>query len=242
MLRTAQIVKHITTAFSNLVFDEKYHTYTNKIVGTRYPPVTSLVEGHANPFDAEAMLPHSAKKEGVTIDELRRKWSLINTTALDIGTNTHKFLEKFNGSQTPSNGYEEAGVKFLKSIGGTGGRDILFRELRMYSRKYRYAGTTDLLLRDVSNNLTIGDYKTNGDLFKAYGFLRPPFEYLESSPFNKYQLQLSYYQIMIEDIGYTVDNRMLIHLKPSGEFKLFYGYDFTKQLRMYLNTVSFSIN
>lgn len=245
--RTAEIKKHISASFSNLIFDEKYHIYTNKVTGMKYPPVTRLVEGHADPFNAEAMLPYSAKKEGMTVDELRRKWSLINTTALDIGTNTHEFLEKFNGSQTPSNGYEEAGIKFLKFTGGR--YTILFKELRMYSRKYSYAGTTDLVFENVEstdvgigNSLSIGDYKTNGDLFKSYGFLRPPFEYLESSPFNKYQLQLSYYQIMLEDIGYTIKDRIIVHLKAIGEYRLFYGYDFTKELRKHMGMISFIAN
>ena len=89
----------ISTMFSDLQFDSQRHLYF--VEGVKYPSVSSRVELHAPKFDAEKILPYSAKKEGVTVDELRRKWQTINKSACDLGHEVHEFLENFSGIETP---------------------------------------------------------------------------------------------------------------------------------------------
>ena len=106
----------------------------------------------------------------------------------------------------------------------------------MFSKKYKYAGTADLLLLEkATGNVLLADYKTNKDLFKSYDLLHSPFEYLESSPYNKYQLQLSYYQIMLEEIDIKISDRLLVYLKIDGTYRVFNTVDFTEQLKSYLD-------
>jgi len=229
---------HILKAYSYLTFDENKHIYYWK--GLRVPlSVTGLVKQHVPKFDADKILPYSAMKasreEGRTVSthELRRRWQLINENACNLGTRVHKFMENYTGIETPSLPQEEAGIKYIRDLEGK--YSISFRELRAYSREFNYAGTMDLPLEVIgSNGYVVDDYKTTGDLFKAYDNLYPPFEYLESSAYNHYQLQLSYYQIMLEEVGLRIENRRLIHLKADGEYRIYDLQDYTKELKDYM--------
>lgn len=225
--------------FSDLTFDEKRHLYYWK--GQRVPfSVTGLVKKFVPPFDEAKFLPLSAAKlsretgEIVSQHELKRRWQLTNTTACDLGTKVHKFLEDYTGIEKPTCGQEIAGIQYIKDLEGE--YKIAFRELRAYSKEFNFAGTMDIPLQSVRNpnEYIIDDYKTNGDLFKAYDLMYPPFGNLESSAYNAYQLQLSYYQIMLEDAGLNIVGRRLVHLKADGTYKIWPLWDYTQILRDYM--------
>lgn len=210
----------ISAEFSDLEFDEQRHIYS--VRGIKLPSVSSKVESHSPKFDTEGILPWSAKKHGVDIDTLRKKWVKTNQDACDLGHETHDFLEEFTGVEKAKTPYEAAGVNFIRDIS----KDyiIVFRELRMYSRKYRYAGTEDLLLMHKERlTLATADYKTNGDIFKNYKGQRllSPFDDLENTPFNKAQIQFTYYEVMLEEIGCPIAEKLLVYLRADGVYKVF---------------------
>lgn len=60
------------------------------------------------------------------------------------------------------------------------------------------------------------------------------FDNLLDSPYNKYQLQLSFYQILLEQIGLKVSSRKLIWLRPTGKYELYNTEDYTDVLRDWL--------
>ncbi len=108
----------------------------------------------------------------------------------------------------------------------------------MYSSKYFYAGTPDMILFDVVKNyLVIIDYKTNKDLFKNWGYLLEPFDTMECHPYNKYQLQLSYYKIMLEEKGFEVGTTLIIHLKSDGNYIPYETIDLTQELKQHMDNV-----
>lgn len=80
-------------------------------------------------------------------------------------------------------------------------------------------------------------HNTNQDLFKNYKGkkLLAPFNDLDDSPFNKYQLQLSLYQILFEQVGYKIKDRALIWIKPNGNYEIFPTKDYRDKLKTYLN-------
>ena len=98
-----------------------------------------------------------------------------------------------------------------------------------YNKTLNYSGTFDMLFYydaeidgknpDLSG-FVIFDYKTNKDLYKNYAgqTLLPPFDGLLDQPFNLYKLQLSLYQLNLEQIGFKVIARRLIWLRPTGEY------------------------
>ena len=83
----------------------------------------------------------------------------------------------------------------------------------------------DILLFDTKNQTyIIADYKTNRDLFKNFQgqTMLGPFEYKWDRPFSHYEIQLSYYQILIEQIlGITVSRRIVVYLGLDGEFTMY---------------------
>lgn len=238
----------INTMFSDLTFEDRRHLYYWK--GEIVPnSVSALVEKHAPKFDEEFMLPHSVKKynrnleadeirnkdmqaPAMTVEMLRKQWAYIRDEACRNGIETHAFMEKFTGIQTPTSMYQRAGIKFFRDYSGE--YEILFRELRMYSRNFKYAGTEDLILQHKkTGEIITADYKTNKDLFKQYKGQRlfSPFDTLDATPYNKIQIQLSYYQIMLEEINCIVADRWLIWLKPDGNYRLFKTFNLCDILR-----------
>lgn len=229
------VVQHVSSylrdRFSNLIFDPVHHRYF--LDGMQLPSVSAKVHHHQRPVDFEAILPHSARKAGVEVGELRDRWRRTNKEACDLGTDTHTFLEDFTGIEQPKNPFEEAGIKFIKDISAD--YEVVYNELRGYTREFGYAGTMDKLLQHKrTGELIIADYKTNKDLFKSYDFLKEPFDSMESSPYNLYQLQLAYYQIMLEEVSLTISNRFLIHLKADGNYRIFETIDLTQEIRDFL--------
>lgn len=244
---STEVEKYIYHSFKDLRFEEERHLYSVVVNGRLIylPSVSSKVESHANKFNpnkrigSTTLLEASARKasrergEIITADQLQLEWTRTNKEACDLGHRTHEFLENFTGIQVPCTPQERAGIKFIKSLAGK--YRISFRELRAYSKEFLYAGTMDLPLEEVEGGyFDIDDYKTNGDLFKAHDYLKPPFQYMESSPYNKYQLQLSYYQIMLEEIGLLIRNRNLVHLRDDGEFVVYPLQDLTEPLKDYM--------
>lgn len=237
---TRLIQERISAMFSDLTFDEQRHLYFWKDKRVE-KSVTKLVERHAPEFDEAYWLPRCAVKEGLTEHELKHKWQTINKQACELGTETHDFLEHFNGVKTPSTPQEKAGVDYLKAT--LSEYDIVFRELRMYSRKWKFAGTADLLLRHkITGKLALADYKTNKDLFKTYGLLLPPFQYLENHPYSKYQLQLSYYQLMLNEIGVEISERKIVYLRADATYRVFETVDFTGYLTDYLKQKHYAVS
>lgn len=246
---SSDIEKYIYSCFKDLRFEERRHLYNVDIEGkvVYLPSVSSFVNKFSPKFNEnkkvgyqnKTLLELSANKasrergEVITTTQLKAEWIKKNVDACKLGTDTHNFLEHYTGIQTPTIGQEKAGIGYIKSL-----KDryrISFRELRAYSKEFLYAGTMDLPLEVIEGNtFEVADYKTNGDLFKAYDYLYAPFENLDSSPYNKYQIQLSYYQIMLEEVGLTVTNRRLVHLREDATFKVYDLEDLTGILRDYM--------
>lgn len=233
------IQQKLKNAFSELNFDQKRHLYF--LEGENLPSVSKLVESHAEKFDEAYWLPKKTAKlrrttePNITEHELKHRWQTKNQLACDLGHTTHDFLENYTGIESPVLPQQIAGIKFFKDV--LKDWEIVARELRMFSRRYRYAGTMDLLLRHrKTGKYVVADYKTNEDLFKEFNFLKPPFEYLACSPYNKYQLQLSYYQILLEDIGVPISERVLVYLMADGTYKCYPLYDYTEYLREILQS------
>ena len=101
-----------------------------------------------------------------------------------------------------------------------------------------YAGTGDIILYNkVKNYFLIADYKTNKDLFKNFKDqkLYYPFSHMLDTPFNKYQLQLSYYQLMLEQVGIPISKRLLLWLHDDATYDAYQMEDMTETIKKELN-------
>lgn len=221
--------------FKEIKFDEASHSYTVK--GKNLKPVSYVLKDFQEPFDEQKMAFLVAKKKGISIQEVLDDWHKKRDDSCELGTRVHLFGEKFALDKTlkPSNGYEEAIAKYHLSLPEH--IKPLCLELQMYSNDWNIAGTADLLLYNTkTNEIYLRDYKSNIDLFKNYKGkkLLAPFDDLEDSPFNKYQLQLSLYQLLFEQTGFKIKDRALIWIKEDGSYKLYKTEDYRERLKNYL--------
>lgn len=153
----------------------------------------------------------------------------------------------------PTRPKEEAILKFWDEIFSNENIYFVLAETKVYTGKNKqltnlkqdYAGTFDLLwyykhpTDDSKSGLIILDYKTNGSLTNDFSrnmgkFFIEPFEDFYDEALSSYKLQLSAYQIPLEDIGLKVIGRRIIWLKDDGTYELIPIEDYTQKLRQVL--------
>lgn len=163
--------------------------------------------------------------------------------------NKCKFIKDKNWL-IPTRPKEEAALKFWEDVFKDENTFFVLAETKVYTGKNKqltnlqqdYAGTFDLLWYykhprdDSKSGLIILDYKTNGSLTNDFNrgmgrFLAEPFEDLYDESLSTYKLQLSAYQLPLEDIGLKVIGRRIIWLKDDKTYELIPIDDYTKRLR-----------
>jgi ATP-dependent exoDNAse (exonuclease V) beta subunit len=220
----------IREAFSDLEFvadEHKYFLHENEL-----PSVSRVVELFHEQFDAYANSIRMACGDAVAAEKLRCGWELHSRESCDLGKRVHLFAQKYDTDKSlqAKDGYEQAAGLYLDSEQKYNFLPIV-TEAMVYTEKY--AGTFDRLVYDTKKQkFIIIDYKTNKDLIKNFREKKmyPPFENLLDTPYNHYVLQLSMYQIALQNIGMSVGS-LLVHLLPSGEFKCYEIDDVTEKLR-----------
>lgn len=96
-----------------------------------------------------------------------------------------------------------------------------------FNLKTNYAGTFDMLYATKVKNkwkLLIYDYKTNKDLYSTFNrdkgnFLQKPFNDLYDEPLGHYTIQLSAYQLALQQLGYEIADRKLIWLRDDETYE-----------------------
>lgn len=219
--------------FVDLQFDEASHTYTFKGIKIS-KSVSGKIKSFYEPFDAEKIAPFSAKKLGITTEEVLAMWAEKAKVANERGTKIHLFAELHQVDRTisPSSPEEEAIAKFFRKMPK---RYIpVAKELRMVHFTDLFAGTLDMLMWDsLTETYVIVDWKTNQDLYKNYKGKKmlAPFRHLLDCSLSKYKLQLSYYQNLLQQIpGVIVSRRIIVWVKPDGTYEMLDCEDYTKEL------------
>lgn len=225
------IVTNVNNYFKDLKFDETTHTYTK--LKKKLTPVSYVLKKFTEEFDSDKMSVLVANKRGITKEEVLKEWENNKNKACQLGTKVHLFGENYcrDRDLKPSNGYEEAIVKWYSTKPDY--IETTFLELQMFSDALGIAGTSDMVFYNTrTGKFKILDYKTNADLFKNYKGKKmlKPFDNLLDNPYNKYQLQLSLYQILFEQTGYEIESRALVWIKPNGTYEVYKTEDYTKQL------------
>jgi ATP-dependent exoDNAse (exonuclease V) beta subunit len=228
------ILHKIQEAFKGLTFQEKGHKYT--VDGVKIEKsVSSLIHSFYEPFDSDYHSARIAERDGRTQAEVLKEWKDINDESIERGHRVHLFGERYQDDRTltPSCNQELALTKFwadlppyIVPVGA---------EIRMYHYIKKFAGTSDILLYNMLNGTyIIADYKTNKDLYKNFKgkTMLPPFEDLLDCPLSHYEVQLSYYQILLEQIpGIKISRRIVIWLLMNGEYSVIDTRDFTDRLK-----------
>lgn len=219
--------------FKGLEFKEEEHKYLFESKPIKIS-VSGLIKNYYEPFDTYNISLRIAKRDGITQEEVIKGWDDEGQKGINTGNKAHLFGEvyPFNKHLEPNTKFDEAIIKFWNDLP----QHIVpvIMELRMFHKKFMFAGTADILLYNtITETFIIGDYKTNKDLFKNFRGKKmlQPFNELYDSPFSKYQLQLSYYQILFEQTGFKVSSRKLIWLLPDGNYEMYDMEDYTSILK-----------
>jgi hypothetical protein len=217
--------------FKELRFEEGNHIYT--VNGKNPPSVSKMLKKYYKPFNSKVISEASGKKHGISPAKLRRQWKKTADDACDRGHVAHKFGENYaiDRSIKPSTPLEEAIVKFWAELPEHIVPVIL--EAQMYHKVFMFCGTADILLYDTINKcFIIADYKTNGDLFKNFAGkkMTKQFSNMLDSPFGHYQVQLSFYQILIEQLGIKVSRRIIVYLQDDATYTMYDTDDHTESL------------
>jgi len=226
----------IKESFKDLVFNEKEHIYSvddKPFNGS----VSKLIETFYEKFNAPKIAARTAKYRGISTEEVLAEWTATNKEAIERGNRVHLFgeLYPFNRSLKPSCPQEEAVVKFWNEL-----PEWIIPvgvEIKMYHKVFMFPGTADILLFNTKNQqYIIADYKTNKDLFKNFKEKKMLgiFNQFLDNPFNHYQIQLSFYQILLEQLGIKVYKRRIIWLQLDGNYITYDTQDFTQELGQYL--------
>lgn len=225
----------ILNFFRDLTFEPEAHIYHVNGVPTT-GSVTDRIKRYYNPFDAKKKSLEISLRDDIPQEEILASWNNAGEIARIKGNKAHLFgeLYPFNRNLRPQSQYDVAIMKFWNDLPEY--VIPVLTEARMYHLKYLYAGTADIILYNTeTQKFIIGDYKTNKDLFKNFAGekMLSPFNNLLNCPFNHYQLQLSYYQLLLQQIeNIEVSYRRIVWLLPNGEYKLFDTEDYTEILKL----------
>lgn len=154
-----EVQTNLKNYFSKLKFDEKSHSYT--VEDKKLTSVSHFIHKYKNRFDAQAVAPFSAKKLGLSTEEVLQMWEDNKNRACELGTKVHLFGENYvlnNFTGDPTDGYEQAIVNFWKILP----EHIIpvTLELQMYNEDFRIAGTADIICYNTkTKKLQILDYK-----------------------------------------------------------------------------------
>jgi len=228
----------VSKFFEGLTFKEDTHSYY--VNGKRLKEsVSGVIKKFVKPTDFQSIAKNIDKRDALPSGTTQRLWDYKKDISCIVGDAAHFFGEiyPFHKNLEAKTKLEEAVTKFWNDL-----PDHIvpvFTELRMYHKKYRFGATKDITLYNtITKKYIVGDYKTNEDLFKNFNNtkLLEPFSNFLDTPFNKYQIQLSLYQLCFEQVGpeFEVERRVIVHLKPNGQYDMYDTMDLTQTLNNYL--------
>ena len=248
-----------------------YHDETTGDVLQTFKSVSGFADNFKEAFNGKLVaenLSESNPLYGKPVDEILKIWKEKGRVAAALGTEVHEWIENFYKTITDDNifatldhekllteqldlddpvlqrvekfreFYKER-LTSLKSV---------FQEVKVFSRKWGYAGTIDGVFSVDGKQLIIGDYKTNKEFTTDSDWkgsrkrLFEPFEDVFDNKHNNYSIQVSLYRLIIEEeCGIEMDDPFLLWIPPKGPCKAFKAKDYRDKIRTYLNDKNLAI-
>ena len=234
----------------SFTFDEPSHVY--RYESAKFDSVTTFLKKFKVPFDREFWSKRKAEERGVDVSVVLNEWQGKADNANSLGTRVHKWIEDFWSGNAPAvpedENLRERIDKFMEIYDKR--LNVLMplqSELKIFSRKWRLAGTIDqpfLFWAEQESRpyLLIGDWKTNGEFRHddhpkgRYKKLLRPFGHLYENHHNDYSIQISLYRLILEEeANIETQDGFLCHIGPEGPDKLYRTKDLREPLRAYLN-------
>ena len=174
----------------NLVFDEKDHKY--KVGDDIIPSVTKIIDNIVPVYltkwaanEGAAWFKRNAQRGWNLNDEedvesivkgIANAHIVISKTALDIGKVVHQYIEEViewsvgELATMPEMPEDESAVNSIQAFGKwvkENEVEWIATEERLYSKKYKYAGTVDAVAM-IDDRFSVIDFKTSKQIYKSY--------------------------------------------------------------------------
>ena len=184
------IIKYPDRSEIDLVFDEKDHKY--KVGEDIVPSVTKIIDNIVPVYltkwaanEGAAWFKRNAQRGWNLNDEedvekivkgIANAHIVISKTALDIGKVVHGYIEEViewslgELNEMPEMPEDEAAVNSIQAFGKwVRENDVewVATEERIYSKKYKYAGTVDAVAM-IDDKFSVIDFKTSKQIYKSY--------------------------------------------------------------------------
>lgn len=253
MTDTIKIASHPSGEYT-IAFNEQYHTYTDNL-NKKYISGTSFPKSFFPKFDAIAVSIKCSesinpKYTGRTPADIRAEWKKEGYRGRTEGDNVHLYAEMSvidpNKQPAPISARCESLFKQVDhafAIFHSKNFRIIAVEKIVFSPDLGIAGMIDLLLHDIEKNeIIVGDWKQNKKALSTtntFQNLLKPLEHLQDTEINRYSLQLSLYQYLMEREGYFPDvsgyRRVIFHLTPEAVVPIqleYFEYEIEELLRI----------
>jgi ATP-dependent exoDNAse (exonuclease V) beta subunit len=209
----------------DFIFNPGLHKYTYH--GDVFQSVTQFIGEFHLPFDTEGKSKKKADETGFDQDFIKAEWVETNRYANVVGTEVHEWIEDYfceKWRPLPTNPditfrinkFNDVFCKQLHKL------EPLVFELRVFSKKWKKAGTIDsLFMKD--GKIFILDWKTNKRLLTdedrdgRWQKLLPPFDSFYKNHHNEYSIQLSMYAAILEECGFEVGGAYIVYIGPDEE-------------------------
>jgi ATP-dependent exoDNAse (exonuclease V) beta subunit len=226
-LKTKYNMKHLP--FPQIEFNEELHTYTDTETGELLTSVTTALKKFTKPFDKAFWLPKSAAKAGVSTYEMDRTWKSEAILGAQVGTQIHFYIEQKFKNKIVKPSFD---VPFELRQSAVERYNVLKPHADKYVEDHKYynvvmqeailtlgslAGQVDMLVQDENGDYFLIDYKTNKKLGTFPENMLNELSHIKAHDINKFSLQLSCYQLMLESIGYKIKDRLIIWLNKDNE-------------------------
>lgn len=213
-------------------FDEASHTYTN-MYNKRYTSATTLISKYKQPFEKEKIATAYAKKHGGTPEYWIKQWEQKGADACAKGTKFHKGKEAETLGTTAfitetgvvpvqnMNTFTEPNIDYMQLPNG------VYTELLVWNHYFEIAGQADIVTIE-DGYFDIDDYKTNKKIDKysychpktGYKKMKYPISHMMDCNHEHYNLQISLYAFMLEEMGLKPRNLMFHHHPPGDSPEL----------------------
>jgi hypothetical protein len=164
------------------------------------------------------VIPYTPDQFHDALDKAKAAHRAKKDSTADIGTKIHAWLEKFVKGKNPKR-QAKIGVVTDNFVKWANENQVKFisSELRVYSEKYWYAGTLDLIL-EMNGKKYVADIKTTSGIYD-----RTPF------------FQMAGYQIALEEYGMKgIDGRIIIRCGKDGAFEVKESLDYETDKKGFL--------
>lgn len=213
---------------NRVTFDEASHTYTN-MHNRKYTSATTLISKYKQPFEAQKIATAYAKKHGGTAEYWIKEWAKKGADACAKGTKFHKKKEDTMLSSagivsdtgyTPVNNinaFTEPNIDYTKLPNG------VYPEMLLWNHYFEIAGLADIVTIE-DGYFDIDDYKTNKKIEQisyfhpktGYKRMKYPISHLMDCNFQHYELQISIYAFILEEMGLK-PRKLMFHHHPPGD-------------------------